>query len=511
MREKTSKRLKTAAKSVICGLLGLCLVAPLAACNGGGLREKYEQEALDMLFERFEGELERGTPENPTTLHILENDTAKSSGYLKLLLDGFNEKYAEYNIVAVDANNDQYSNLAENGPHGFGPDVLYQANDMLMKYCAGKHIIPLPVDKLDAYNHLPDEAIKTYTYSLAGQDYLMGVGVNVQAPMLYYRKDLLPENWKTEWDDDKNGVPDMVEDFTELYAWSNARNEADSSKFGYMQSIFDAYFSCGFLFSYGAYVFGDDNTDTSDIGFGAGDSNKGARVLWQLAESMDERCIDDSITVARESELASGNFFAVNNTQDMYTTMINKLSDAYKKEGLKPSEAKKKAEENLVAMPIPDLPVSGDLNDRDGEKITAKVMGGINGYAMSSYTEYPVASLAFINYATSKEMILTRNQYLGVSPVRKDANAEATEQGDVAAKLMDMLESGAISIMPSVSTVDQIWTPLQTCFTDLATDPYRNAKERKFTDANGEISLDKLKNLLDQVDQNIYDAIYTLA
>lgn len=511
MRKKTLNRLKCVAKSVICGLFGLCLVVPLTACNGGGLREKYEQEAQEKLYERFEGEIERGTADNPTILHILENDTAKSSGYLKLLLDGFNEKYAEYNIKAVDANNDQYSNLAENGPHGYGPDVLYQANDMLMKYCAGKHIIPLPADKLEAYNFLPNEAIKTYTYSLAGQDYLMGVGVNVQAPMLYYRKDLLPENWEAEWDDDQNGVPDMVEDFTALYEWSNARNAADPSKFGYMQSIFDAYFSCGFLFSYGAYVFGNDNTDTSDIGFGASDSKKGARVLWQLAESMDERCVDDSITVARESELASGSFFAVNNTQDMYTTMIDKLIAVYKKDGLKPSEAKKKAAENIVAMPIPDLPASGDLNDRDGEKITAKVMGGINGYAMSSYTKYPVASLAFINYATSKEMILKRNEYLGISPVRKDANAEATEQGDVAAKLMTMLESGAISIMPSVSTVDQIWTPLQTCFTDLATDPFRSAKDRKFTDQNGSISLDKLQSLLDQVDKNIYDAIYTLA
>ena len=49
------------------------------------------------------------------------------------MINAFNEKYAEYGIVAVDANMDQYSNLADDGPYGYGPDVLYQANDSLMK------------------------------------------------------------------------------------------------------------------------------------------------------------------------------------------------------------------------------------------------------------------------------------------------------------------------------------------------------------------------------------------
>lgn len=124
----------------LCG--ALCI--SLAACNGGGMREKYAEQSLAALYDKFNGDLERGSASRPITLHVLENDTAKQSGYLKLLLDGFNEKYRDYNIVAVDANQDQYSDLAENGPYGYGPDVLYQANDVLMKYCNGKHITPLP-------------------------------------------------------------------------------------------------------------------------------------------------------------------------------------------------------------------------------------------------------------------------------------------------------------------------------------------------------------------------------
>ena len=90
---------------------------------------------------KFTGELERNV-----TLRILENDTAKEKGYFKELLDAFNEAYAEYGIVAVDANMDQYTDLEQDGPYGYGPDVLYQANDALMKYTDGKHIQPLPVE-----------------------------------------------------------------------------------------------------------------------------------------------------------------------------------------------------------------------------------------------------------------------------------------------------------------------------------------------------------------------------
>ena len=53
---------------------------------------------------KFNGEIETNVK-----LRILENDTAKETGYLKELLDAFNEEYKEYGIEAVDANMDQYN------------------------------------------------------------------------------------------------------------------------------------------------------------------------------------------------------------------------------------------------------------------------------------------------------------------------------------------------------------------------------------------------------------------
>lgn len=500
--------MKKSGKILSAALSGVMALS-LAACNGGGRREKYLEQSLSELFLRFEGDIERGTASKPITLHVLENDTAKSSGYLKELLDGFNEEYKDYNIRAVDANLDQYSDLAYDGPYGYGPDVLYQANDILMKYCDGKHIIPLPVEKLDAYDQLPELVKRTYTYEYRGAQFFMGVGVNIQAPMMYYRKDLLPSNWEISMDENENGVPDVAEDMRALYKFGLDRRERNKDTYGFMQSLFDPYFSCGYLFTYGAYVFGSDDTDTKDIGFDNGSSKLGAGVILQLAGSMNSGCIDDSITVARESELASGAYFAVNNTQDMYGTMIEELSKTYMKQGMSSSQARAAARENIVAVPLPALPASGDLSETEGQLLDSVVMGGINGYAISSYTKYPKASLAFLNYATSYERIIKRNEYLGISPARADCNADCTVQADVAHTLFDMAGKGRIRIMPTVSGADMIWTPLQTAFIDIATDPYRESGKR-YTLADGRCDHSALDRLLKSVNQNIYDSIYTI-
>ncbi len=447
---------------------------------------------------KFTGELERNV-----TLRILENDTAKEKGYFKELLDAFNAAYAEYGIVAVDANMDQYTDLEQDGPYGYGPDVLYQANDALMKYTDGKHIQPLPVEKLECYEQISQQAWDAYTVEYDGEEYVFGVPVNIQGPLLYYRKDLLPEGWQENWDREGDGVPDMVEYWTELYAYSRLlREESGGAKLGYMKSLFDPYFSSGFLFSYGGYVFGEGGTDTGDIGFSAGEARKGARVLRQLASAMNQDCIDDTVTVNAYSMLANGTYFATMTTPDVYTLFIDELAKEYMRtDGLDEADAYARAEENLVAADIPKLPASGDLEDRTGETVESVMMGGINGYAISAYTRAPNAALAFVDFATGYEMISRRNELLGIAPAREDV---AEKVGGLSETINADLDAGRIAVMPSTRAVAQIWTPTQTFFSDLAKDPFRLPEEQKY------LSLDELQRGLENVDAQIYSAIHTL-
>lgn len=129
------------------------LVIASIVVGSGVLHELADEKEEDVIKDKFTGELEKNV-----TLQILENDTAKSQGYLQELLDAFNEKYKAYGIQAVDAKIGEYSDLTKDGPYGYGPDVLYQANDVLMGYVEGHHIQPLPVEKLECYEKIDQKA-----------------------------------------------------------------------------------------------------------------------------------------------------------------------------------------------------------------------------------------------------------------------------------------------------------------------------------------------------------------
>ena len=467
--------------------LFLGTILALASCGS-----TENEEGQGGVYAKFDGELERGA-----VLRILENDTAVKQGYLKELLDGFNEKYKEYGIVAVDANMDEYSDLENDGPYGYGPDILYQANDSLMKYVYGKHITPIPVERLECYSQVDQNAWEAYRSTVGGTTYTFGVPINIQTSLMYYREDLLPE----DSDKNGNGTPDMFENWSELYRYSKQIHEANPSKYGYMKSLDDFYFASGYLFSYGGYIFGKNGRDPSDIGLDKAEAYKGAKVLRQLASIMNESCIDNSITLNQYSKLAKGEYFATMTTPDVRSLFLDEMSIEYQKEGLTKEEAGKKAEENLKQIPVPKLPKSGDLNDVSGEMVSMKTMGGINGYAMSSYTQYPNAALAFIDYASSYEMVKRRHEILSIATCRADLASE----GDVLSKtLFSQLSESKIEIMPSIRETAQIWTPAGTLCKDLANDPYRAAGDQKY------VTDEAIRNKLAEVCKQIHEAIYAL-
>ena len=487
---------------VAAGLLASCSTTPDASStvSQSGASSETSQAAgvvdatADMaIFDRFDGPLEENI-----TLQVLENDTAKELGYLDDLLDAFNEEYAEYGITAVDANIDQYSNLAEDGPYGYGPDVLYQANDVIMKYVEGRHVMPLPTWDIDAYGHFPESAVSAYKGTVQGVRYSFGIPVNAQAGMLFYRKDMVPEGS----DKNGNGTPDMVESWNALYEYSNQIHEADPTKRGYMKALYDVYFSSGYLFSYGAYIFGEGGTDPTDIGFNKGEAWKGAWIIRQLAESMGPTCVDDSINTTCYGQLAKGEIFATMTTPDVTNNFIKEMTAEYIAGGMDAATAAEKANENLVIADLPKLPKSGDLSEKDPELIDMKAMGGINGYAVSSYTKHPVAALAFVNFATSYEMVKLREETLGIAPCRSDVVEES--DSPIAANIYGRLEKGLITLMPSISAVDQIWTPGENLNKDLATDPQRDPGEQKY---HGQKDY---QNGLDTMCQQILEAITTL-
>lgn len=485
------------AKRIVAGVLTIALSVGICGCDSKATVSGSDKEII---------------------IHVLENDTAKKEGYLDELLVAFNEAYKDKGIKAVDANMDEYSDLATNGPYGYGPDVLYQANDKLMTYAEDKHILPLNIEDFDCYKYTPKEAWDAYRIVVDGKTYYCGVPVNIQEPMLFYRADKLGDDWKDNWDDNKNNKPDFFENWNDMYAYSDELRQNDDSpnrdsQYGFMASMNNLYLVSPFMLSYGSYIFGekeDGSLDSTDIGFNKGNASAGLKALKQMSSLMYKGCIDDTITLNRYEKVADGTYFCAVSTPDTYGLFVDKLALAYEQEGLSEAEAITKAKENLKMIELPSLlPADGDLS-KDSEKMSEKdwvdtiVMGGVNGYGISSYTKHKEACVEFVNFATGYEMVKKRMEILGIAPTRSDVAKESEGTADI---IFKSLESGRIYLMPSIKAVDQIWVPMQTIMADVAKDSYRkeDGEKEKYTQTSD------FQNALDTANKNIYDAIHVLA
>ena len=423
--------------------------------------------SYEQIMAKFNGE-----PERNVTIKVLENDIAVDEGYFGDLIAAFNAEYAEYGIKAEDANMSQYTDLEKNGPLGYGPDVLYDANDKIMRYAENGHVLPLPTERLDVYGagNLETTVSDSYKMNKYGMDLQFGVPINVQTLVMYY----LEDTFKGEADTNKNAVPDVLETYNALYAYSKEIRKGstnDNRVFGYVQSLNNEYFNFGYLLSYGAYIFGD---STRDIGLAAGESYKGLQVMQALASIMDSDASGDSYTVQAYSGLASGKYRATITTPDVYVKFYNSLVDKYvKTDKMAREDAEKKAAENLKVSDVPRLPRSGNLGevitDIDSQTFAATMMGGINGYAISSYTKNPKASLLFIDFASRYEQVVARASKLGVVPARKDA-AAAENTNAYSEMVYKRIEEGRVTIMPSVRDLSYVWSSVSSMFALVADD-----------------------------------------
>lgn len=484
------------------------LLIIVSGCSGekpdstaGNVSDLYEQ-----VMARFDGKLEQGA-----VVKVLENDTAVELGYVDQLIAAFNEAFQDKGISAERMNIDQYSDLATDGPYGYGPDVWYQANDILMKYADNQHLLPLPVYSMECYEQIPESTWNAYATDMNGETFYCGIPLNVQSGMLYYIESMLPANWKTEWDVNSNGKPDFFETYTALYAYSEAcKKGGQTTKYGYLDETVDTYFMSGYLMTYGGYIFGDNGTNASDIGLAAGESYKGARMIQQWAGQMNNtEILDNTFSSAAYQYLADGVMLCTVTTPDVSRMFIRSMVSTGK-------WTEEEAKADLKMITVPRLPVSADLTadkwqdtvmNMDTLTVETTMMGGINGYGISSYTKCPNASLAFVEFATSYEQAVLRNEYLGVAPARADAAAKIAEKDATVGILFDRLDRGYISIMPAITEIGQLWTPAESFLIDLSTDPYRaeRGEERMYeTDAEIQMGLERLVT-------QIRDAIETLS
>jgi len=288
------------------------------------------------------------------------NDNSSSdSGGKKTLTVSVEEKYADYiNSIKGDfeKQNDvtvkivkkpmfeQLEALPLDGPAGKAPDVMLAPYDRIGGLGQQGNLLELSKEDVSAFDEKDQQQV-----TMDNKYY--GVPFAIETLVLYYNKDLI------------SSPPQTFSDLEELAKDSKYAFESESGKnTGFLAKWTDFYFSYGLLAGYGGYVFGDNGTNTKDIGL----NNEGSV---------------EAITYATHwfQDIWPKGMKDVKSSGDFVTEVFTKGNAAAIIDGPWSAENFKKANLNFGIAPIPTLPNGNEYQPFAGGK----------GWVASNYTNEP--------------------------------------------------------------------------------------------------------------------------
>ncbi|MCF6094272.1 maltose ABC transporter substrate-binding protein [Microaerobacter geothermalis] len=405
-------------KLVVIAAVLVLLMSVLVACAkppqqaGGNL---VESETSGTGIDSATGAESELKPEDGAELIVWSNGDAESE-WARYVSEEFTKKYGVPVTVEEVGHTDAPGKLQTDGPAGLGADVFLGAHD---------HTGNMEAAGLILENFYPDEYkerfMENVIQGVSANDTLYGYPVSIETYALYYNKDLVkqvPETWE------------------ELIEQSKAFNDlkSEDKKFGFMMEPGNFYFTYAFLGGYGGYIFGNNNTDPSDLGL----NNEGALKAGEFMKRLQNEILP--LKVEDVTYDVKGQFFKEGKLMfDMNGPWA--LKD-YRDAGV-----------NFGVIPLPKL---------DNGKNPTSFMG-IKAYYVNAYTKYPNAATLYAKFSTSEEMLFKRYEMTGQIPATKSAlNNEMIKQDEVGRAF---LEQALVAVpMPNIPQMQTVWGPMGQAF-----------------------------------------------
>lgn len=396
--------------------LAFMLVFTLTACGGGTAKESSTPSPSsegppsnnngdsNQPSDSDEPQIEEGAE-----LLIWDNEEQEGE-WAKYVAEEFSKKYGipvKYEMVK---HTDAPGKLQTDGPAGLGADVFNAPHDHTGNLAsAGLILENFYADEYKANNI--DAAINAGTYD--GK--LFGYPISIETYALFYNKDLVskvPETWD-----------EMIEQ-------AKAFNDFKNQKYGFMMLVGDFYFVHSLVAGYGGYVFGNNNTDPTDIGL----NNEGALKAAQLLKRMKK----EILPVA--SEDIQG---------DLKTSLFKEGKLMFNVDGPWALAGFEEVGLNVGVAPLPKLD--------NGQN--PKSFSGVKSYYVNAYTKYPEAASLYAKFATSPEMLAKRYEMTGQIPTRKDMlEDDAIKNNPVASAFLNQAVH-AVS-MPNIPEMQPVWATM---------------------------------------------------
>lgn len=310
---------------------------------------------------------------------------------------------------------------ALDGPAGIGPDLMGGPhNDVGDKSAQGTYA-PIELSE-EALACLVPSAVDACTFN--GNLYVAPLYMSTN--LLIYNKDLVPT------------PPDTWDDLMAIINDPKFDNNGDGS-LGFLCNLGDFYNSAGFLWAAGGYMYGNNNTDPSDIGLNNEGAVQGATYVKELFELM-PKGMGDRTTA---NDLMLGLF-----TEGKVGMMVR---------GTDVLPSLKEAGINYGLARMPKLP--------NGNVIAN--YSGFTGLAMSGFAHEPELATEFLNFIVQDQYAASFAETTGLIP----CNQKYLDDNSATDETIKAFNEQIQYCVPMVKIIEgnQTWDPMHAAMGSLAT------------------------------------------
>jgi len=404
------------------------LLAVLAACSKPGdaeVKDEKEQEQgeTEENKEDASNELEALVPEEGAELVLWGNGDDSEGEWIRYVAEKFTEEYGFPVTFEEVAHTDAPGKLQTDGPAGLGGDVFMAPHDhvgnmntaglIYENYFADEYNDRFMQSAMQGVSIVSDGELKTYGFPLA-----------IENVALYYNKDLL---------EDMGFEP--AETMEELIDQSKQFMEKNPGSYGFMLEPGNFYLTHAFLGGYGGYIFGENNTNSDDLGL----DNEGSIKAGELMQT-----IHNEILPITKEDI----------TGDVIGSYFNEGKLLYNMTGPWALKGHIDAGVNLGVTTMPKL--------ENG--VVPTTFSGVKALFVNSYSKYPKAATLLAQFATSNEMLLKRYEMTNqIPPAKALLESEEIKKNEYN---IAFLEQAQYSIsMPNIPAMEVVWGGMEVAFT----------------------------------------------
>ncbi|RDW15609.1 extracellular solute-binding protein [Oceanobacillus chungangensis] len=346
-------------------------------------------------------------------------------GYIDFVNEIVPKFEEEYDVTVTVTERDLFDTLEAlplDGPAGLAPDVMIAPYDRIGNLGQQGHLAEVTLPDDGRYDEVDEQQV-TINEKVYGSPFV------IESLIMYYNKDLIDK------------APATFEELEKLTEDERFAFESESGKStAFLANWLDFYNSYGLLSGYGGYVFGDEGTNTSDIGLNSAESIEAIEYathwlkdIWpqgMLDATTSGNFIDEQFTTGKAAAIIGGPWSANNYTE---------------------------AGVNYGATTIPTLP--------NGENY--QPFAGGKGWIISNYAENKEAAQNWLDFVTNdenQELLVEMNAEVPANQNTRDVVA----QGDDELTIAVINQYNSAVPMPNIPEMAEVWTGAATLMFDSA-------------------------------------------